>query len=119
MVYALSFFLFLSGVWRGHPRLMALSLIVVFLYGSLIWGLFPIEPHMSYEGHLTGALAGGVIAWFYRKKGPQKTVVEWKEEEDSEEEEDTFHDDDPPTPPPAPSQMKIVYTIVEGKKGEG
>jgi hypothetical protein len=33
--------------------------------------------------------------------------------------QDTFHDDDPPPPLRDPSQMKIVYTIVEGKKGEG
>ena len=118
MVYALSFFLFLSGVWRQHPRLMALSLMVVFLYGSLIWGLFPIEPRMSYEGHLTGALAGGVVAWFYRKRGPQYKKFEWPEEEETlpfhEEETDVMN---PETTSEKPEpEIKIVYTILSKKK---
>jgi membrane associated rhomboid family serine protease len=121
MVYALSFFLFLSGVWRQHPRLMALSLIVVFLYGSLIWGLFPIEPHMSYEGHLTGALAGGVVAWFYRRRGPQYKKFEWPETEEDDEMEDeqavpveNLQSDSEKANPENP--LKIVYSYKEKEK---
>lgn len=129
MVYALSFFLFLSGVWRQHPRLMALSLIVVFLYGSLIWGLFPIEPHMSYEGHLTGALAGGVIAWFYRHKPPQRKKFEWPlEEEDEEIQEQPETSEDASNlsedankatdKSGGTGHLRVVYTVVKEKKDE-
>ncbi|MBL0072016.1 MAG: rhomboid family intramembrane serine protease [Bacteroidetes bacterium] len=37
LVYGLTTFLFLSGVVRREARLMALSLLVVFLYGGMVW----------------------------------------------------------------------------------
>ena len=49
LVYALASFLFFSGLIRKHTRLMAVSLVVVFLYVSLIWGIFPIKTHISWE----------------------------------------------------------------------
>jgi len=51
LVYGLASFLFFSGVFRNYIRLMAVSLVVVFLYGSLVWGIFPIR--MVYPGNLT------------------------------------------------------------------
>ena len=62
---------------------------MVFLYGSLVWGMFPLAenlPH-SWEGHLWGFLAGLVAAVIYRNQGPQKPEPP-KEEEFLEEEED-------------------------------
>lgn len=40
--------------------MMALSLIVVFLYGGMVWYMFPqtVLPHISWEGHLAGAMSG-------------------------------------------------------------
>lgn len=70
-IYGLAAFLFFSGVFRKNARLLTISLLVVFLYGSLIWGVFPIDEHISWEGHLTGAIAGAFVAWFYRKQGPK------------------------------------------------
>lgn len=67
LVYALSFFLIISGFLRGNKRLLAISLLVTFLYGSLVWGMLPIVPQISFEGHFFGALAGLVLAITYRK----------------------------------------------------
>lgn len=67
IVYGLAFFLFFSGVFRRDKRLSALSLIVVFLYGSMIWGMLPQDTNISWEGHLFGALSGLSLAWYYRK----------------------------------------------------
>lgn len=77
IVYALFGFLFFSGVFRKHLKLMALSMLVVFLYGSLVWGIFPIDHHISYEGHLFGLLAGIVVAIVYRKQGSQAPKYSW------------------------------------------
>ena len=44
---------------------MALSLIVVFLYGSMVWGLYPQNTGISWEGHLSGAVTGLVCAFIY------------------------------------------------------
>ncbi|MBX2978908.1 MAG: rhomboid family intramembrane serine protease [Flavobacteriales bacterium] len=67
VVYGLAAFLFMSGVFRRQRTLMALSLLVVFLYGSMVWGVFPIVPRISWEGHLWGAVGGTLLAWYYRK----------------------------------------------------
>ncbi len=45
---------------------MGVSLAVWFLYGSMIWGVLPIRPQMSWELHLSGAILGIVMAVLYR-----------------------------------------------------
>ena len=72
VVYLLFSFVFFSGVFRKHFRLIAVSLIVIFLYGSMFWYVFPIEKGISWEGHLSGLLIGFVFALVYRKIGVQK-----------------------------------------------
>jgi membrane associated rhomboid family serine protease len=86
VLYGLVTFLFFSGVLRKHTGLMALSLLVVFLYGGLVWGIFPLYKIISWESHLCGSLAGILLAFVYRKEGPQRKVYEWELEEESENE---------------------------------
>jgi membrane associated rhomboid family serine protease len=80
VIYSWAAFLFVSGVIRRHPRLMALSLLITFLYGSMIWGIFPIKERISWEGHLMGMLSGIILAYFYRKTGLQQKVYIWETE---------------------------------------
>lgn len=84
IVYGLASFLFFSGIFRRYIRLMAISMLVVFLYGGMVWGLFPIFIGVSWEAHLFGALAGLLCAWVYRHEGPQRPVYEWENEDDEE-----------------------------------
>lgn len=85
VIYGLASFLFLSGILRKEKGLMVLTLLVTFLYGGLIWGIFPqLFPNqpISWESHLMGLLTGFILALYYRKEGPQKKEWEWNEEED-------------------------------------
>lgn len=89
LVYGLNLFLIFSGFIRGNRMLIVISLIMVFLYGSFIWGMIPslaIPQNISWEGHLSGAIIGILLAVMLRKEGPQKEVHHW---EDEDEEEDT------------------------------
>lgn len=79
VVYMLFSFIFFSGIFRKYYRLIALSLIVIFLYGSMIWYVFPIKERISWEGHLSGFIVGLVLAFIYRKIGPQKPTFVFKE----------------------------------------
>jgi membrane associated rhomboid family serine protease len=83
LIYGFAFFLFLSGILSKNTRMWAISLLVAFLYGGIVWGLFPFDPKISYEGHLSGALAGSITALIYRKNLPAREVYEWETEEDS------------------------------------
>ncbi|MDR0413522.1 MAG: rhomboid family intramembrane serine protease [Dysgonamonadaceae bacterium] len=90
LVFALTFFLFFSGIFRRYIPLMAVSLLVVFLYGSTLWNMFPIaeivDPRISWEGHLSGGIAGGICAVLFRKYGPQKPAEESEDNEEGQEE---------------------------------
>lgn len=54
-------FLLLRGLFQRNLPSIMLSIIVVCLYGSLVWGILPIQKGISWEGHLFGLL-GGVLA---------------------------------------------------------
>jgi membrane associated rhomboid family serine protease len=90
VIYALAGFLFVSGFLRKHLGLMAISFLVAFQYGSMVWGVLPIEEHVSWEGHLSGLLSGLVLAWAYRKQGPVGNRFFWQGTgyADSDENED-------------------------------
>lgn len=78
IIYGLAGFLFVSGIIRKHLGLMAISFLVAFQYGSMIWGVFPIEDRVSWESHLSGLLTGVGLAWFYRNRGPQGNRFFWQ-----------------------------------------
>ncbi len=84
VVYLLVSFIFFSGVFRKYYRLIALSLMVVFLYGSLVWYIFPTEDRISWEGHLSGFLMGFIFAFLFRKKGPKSEKFEFSENKEFE-----------------------------------
>ena len=85
LVYGLASFLFTSGLLLRNPRMTALSMLVAFLYGGMIWGIFPMDEKISWESHLFGLVAGIVLAFYYKKDGPQREKYEWEDEEDEED----------------------------------
>jgi membrane associated rhomboid family serine protease len=91
LLYGFAGFLFFSGLFRKDKRSMALSLLIVFLYGGLVWGVLPTDPKISFESHLSGALVGIVCAFIFRKNDPPQKY-DWEEEdyeEDAGDEDET------------------------------
>ena len=88
LVFAILFFLFFSGLFRKYIPLVAVSMIVAFIYGGTVWSIFPItemvDASISWEGHLSGAISGLLLAVIFRKQGPQKPVETWEEENDTD-----------------------------------
>ena len=122
LIYGLNFFLIVSGFIRGNRQLIVISLIMVFLYGSFIWGMIPAlakPQNISWEGHLSGAIVGIMLALLFKKEGPQKEIHHWDEEEedddannsetdtstDSEAEEKPYWD----VPMPSDDELTVRY----------
>jgi membrane associated rhomboid family serine protease len=104
IIYSLAAFLFVSGLVRKNPRLAALSMIIIFLYGSLIWGVFPLKSGVSWEGHLAGLVAGVITAIFYKNEGPKPKKYQWEIDEELEKRVETEN------------EIKINYIITKQKK---
>lgn len=82
VTHGLMFFLFIAGLVRRDKLAVALSMIAFFLYGGMVWGIFPAEPGVSWEYHLFGALAGIVAAVALRglDAAPPAKRYAWEDE---------------------------------------
>jgi membrane associated rhomboid family serine protease len=89
LVYAFASFLFFSGVFRKNKSLAIISLLIVFLYGSMVWGIFPIKMQISFEAHLAGFLAGLAFAFYYRKQGPEDDKYQLLEDDEEDNNDET------------------------------
>lgn len=85
LTHGLMFFVFVSGVLRRDRSAMALSMLVFFLYGSMIWGIFPTQPGVSFEYHFFGAVSGVLLALLLRRRDPvEHKRYEWEEEREED-----------------------------------
>ncbi len=89
LIYVLVSFTFFKGIFAKHYRLIALSLMVVFLYGSMVWYTMPIKEGMSWEGHLSGMITGLLFALIFRREIAKPKKYVW-EHDDFNEDEDPF-----------------------------
>ena len=88
VIYVLASFIFFKGIFTKHFRLVALSLLVVFIYGGLLWYIFPIREEISWEGHLAGFITGLFLAIVLKTDLPPVKKYAWENENFTEEEDD-------------------------------
>ena len=81
LIYVLMSFTLFKGIFSRHYRLIALSMLVIFLYGSMIWYVFPIKEKMSWEGHLSGLIVGFLFALYFRKSIAKPKRYHWETDE--------------------------------------
>jgi len=89
LIYVLMSFMLFKGILSKNHHLTALSLLVVFLYGSMLWYVFPVKENMSWEGHLSGLLVGLVFAFVFRTAIAMPVRYVW-EDDQYDEKEDPF-----------------------------
>jgi len=92
LTHGMMFFIFTTGILRRDKLSIALSMIVFFLYGGMVWSIFPREPNISYESHFFGAVIGVAAAFLFRDRDPAPPVktYDWENEEVDSEDDDTF-----------------------------
>jgi membrane associated rhomboid family serine protease len=90
LTFGFMFFVFTVGVLRWDKRATALSLVVFFLYGGMIWGIFPSKPDISFESHFFGAMIGIALAVLLRNYDPYppEKKYSWEEDEGVDQEPD-------------------------------
>ena len=80
LLYALLSYIFISGFIKKDIQSIGISIVIGFLYGSLIFGIIPDKEYISWESHLFGMFTGVFLAWFYRKQDIPIYKI-WDEEE--------------------------------------
>tara|TARA_Y100000994_G_scaffold227481_1_gene211105 strand:- start:7878 stop:8537 length:660 start_codon:yes stop_codon:yes gene_type:complete len=86
IVYGLASFMFFSGILRRNTQLLAFSLLITFLYGSMVWGIFPetVKKGISWEAHLSGSIVGFFLSIIFLKKGPQRKKYDWDDDDNDD-----------------------------------
>jgi len=79
LIYVLVSFIFFKGIFAKHYRLIALSLLVVFFYGSMVWYMFPVKEGVSWEGHLAGFITGLIFALVFKQAVAKPKKYSWEE----------------------------------------
>lgn len=87
--FGMLFFVFTIGVLRWDKRAMVLACIVFFLYGSMVWGVFPGDPRISFEAHLSGALLGVLMAVLLRRRDPPPPEKRYSWEDETQADGDS------------------------------
>lgn len=130
LIYALVSFIFFKGIFTKYFRLVALSFMIVILYGGGVWYMFPnVKEGISWEGHFAGFFVGLALALVL--KTPQfgnSIFYEWQKPDFNPELDPfmkNFDDKGVFNPPPKPeeiikeyfsSSIKVIYDFIEVKK---
>ncbi len=88
-------FIFTMGVLRWDRRAIALSLLVFFLYGGMLWGILPTTPGISFESHLSGAVIGIALAFLLKDRDPRPPEKHYGWEDETDDDADWLEEGGP------------------------
>jgi membrane associated rhomboid family serine protease len=68
-------YLMARGIWSRRPAQVVVAVLVLLVYGGLIWGVFPSSAGVSWQAHLGGAVGGVVAAWLLHRRATRRQLV--------------------------------------------
>lgn len=88
LFYAALTYLFVSGFLKKDIQSVGISIAIAFMYGYMIWGIFPGRPGISWESHMFGFFVGLFLA--YNTQHIDRPVLkDWRLDDDL----DRYYDD--------------------------
>ncbi|OOC50292.1 MULTISPECIES: rhomboid family intramembrane serine protease [Thioalkalivibrio] len=90
LTHGLMFFAVVIGIRRRDALSIALAIIILFLYGSMLWGVFPSGPKVSFEAHLFGAVVGAACGGLLYRRDPLPPARRSSWEDDDETDPETL-----------------------------
>lgn len=88
IIYGIASFILFSGLMRKNQSSLALSFVVLLLYGGMFYGVLPQEGRISWESHMMGMFSGLLIAVYMRKDFAGQAELKLSFEHEFTEEED-------------------------------
>ncbi len=68
-------YLLARGIWSRRPAQVAVAVVVLLVYGGLIWGVLPSAAGISWQAHLGGAVGGVLAAWLLHRRASRQIVM--------------------------------------------
>lgn len=75
IVFGYLTYLIARGLFSADWRQLVLGAVVLLVYGSVLWGVFPTAPGVSWQGHLGGAVAGILAAWWLHSTERRRALI--------------------------------------------
>jgi membrane associated rhomboid family serine protease len=69
-------YLLVRGLWTRRPGQVALAVVILIVYGGLLWGVLPGNAGISWQAHLGGAVGGVLAAWLLHRRDAGRRPVQ-------------------------------------------
>ena len=75
LIFGWLVYLMVRGIFSRSAGEIILGMVLFFLYGGLLLGVLPGQPGISWQGHLFGAVGGGLAAVWLNEPKRRRSVI--------------------------------------------
>lgn len=76
LVFGWLVYLLVRGFFAAKVGQIALGVVILVMYGGILWGVLPGQEGVSWQGHLFGAIGGGLAAWLLAPRSTSAPEIE-------------------------------------------